>query len=424
MEYGSSYTPPLHNQHAPNHQRVESTDDDTVGMLSQAAPSYQYEAYRPPDQQFKSIDTSVTNRMYADISPLSARISTPPGFQPVPTSSSIGQATINYLPTTRTQQSPPASPGFRSRLFGSRNVPYQENVAWANSTQFRPTTVEVPDREYEAQIVDAGMAAAPSKQYFREARHVREPWSPGIWTRFPRKGLGALVLIVLLTAGSSTILFLSDGTRPENWKVGMDSVQPHVYVSIFEMIIILLNFCALAEGIVITFWHRLLQSTNLVDVHDMHDLSFLWPAIKRTSRLQFNAVATASILTAFSLSRGPFFQRAIILIDGRYQTNTTFVMLGIVVSLASVIAILPLYYGYWDFGRKVSLNPLEIARAFGAPLLDGLDGNLTSTGVEMERGAVTVKYGACERYGGEKVLRVEDAARVNIRAPWQGEIFG
>ena len=133
---------------------------------------------------------------------------------------------------------------------------------------------------------------------------------------------------------------------------------------------------------------------------------------------------SASILTVLSLSRGPFFQRAIVLIDNRYQTNPTFVVLGIIVSLTSTIAILPLFHGYWNLGRKVSLNPLEIARAFGAPLFDGLDGNVTLSDIEMERGDVGVKYGACERLDGEKVLRVEDVARVNIRAPWDGEIFG
>ncbi|KAJ4376198.1 hypothetical protein N0V83_001479 [Neocucurbitaria cava] len=297
MEYGNSYTRPSYSRDDSNHQRVESTDDDTVGMLSQAVPSSQYDAYASLNQQMKPADAPGPRRMSATISPLSAQESTPP------------QTDLANLPPHRFQQSPPASPGFRPRLFGARDsgvVPYQENVAWANSTQFRATNAsDAPKPDFGAQIAEANTSTTPSKQYFREARHFREPWRPGSWARLPLKGFGALALVVLLTL--------------------------------------------------------------------------------------------ASMSTALSLSRGPFFQRAILLTNGHYQANPTFVVLGIIASLTSVIAILPLYYGYWELGRKVSLNPLEIARAFGAPLFNGLDGNVTSTDIEMERGGVVVKYGACER---------------------------
>lgn len=165
------------------------------------------------------------------------------------------------------------------------------------------------------------------------------------------------------------------------------------------------------------------------------------------SRLHFNAVAIgkltflsqiiglgfwhvqlnrllASLFTALSFARGPLFQRSLILSNGIYRANNIFVALAIVMSLAGVFSILPLYYGFWELGRKVSLNPLEIARAFGAQLFDGLDGNMTARGIEIERGALQVRYGALERYGGEKLLRVEDSSRANVRTPRQGEIFG
>lgn len=99
-------------------------------------------------------------------------------------------------------------------------------------------------------------------------------------------------------------------------------------------------------------------------------------------------------------------------------------ILGILVSLSGVIAIFPLYQGYWELGRSVSLNPLEIARAFDAPLFDSLDGNMSARDIEIERGSVAVKYGAVERSGAEKLLRVEDTTRLSVRTPWEGEIFG
>lgn len=57
-------------------------------------------------------------------------------------------------------------------------------------------------------------------------------------------------------------------------------------------------------------------------------------------------------------------------------------------------------------------------------MFDGLDGNVTPQDIDFERGEVMVKYGALERYGCEKLLRVEETATSAVRAPWQGEIFG
>ena len=70
------------------------------------------------------------------------------------------------------------------------------------------------------------------------------------------------------------------------------------------------------------------------------------------------------------------------------------------------------------------MNPLEIARAFGAPLLDGMDGNVSAEMVTVERGGMAVRYGVVERYGDEKKLRVEEKARATVRMPWQGELLG
>jgi hypothetical protein len=107
-----------------------------------------------------------------------------------------------------------------------------------------------------------------------------------------------------------------------------------------------------------------------------------------------------------------------------YRTNRIFVILGVLVSLVGVAAIFPLYTGFWELGRKVSLNPLEIARAFGAPLLEGMDGNATPEVITIERGGMAVRYGALERFGDEKKLRVEETSRATVRMPWEGEIFG
>jgi hypothetical protein len=42
---------------------------------------------------------------------------------------------------------------------------------------------------------------------------------------------------------------------------------------------------------------------------------------------------------------------------------------AVAVGLAGVLAVLPLYVGWWELGRTPSLNPLETGVAMGAPLL-------------------------------------------------------
>ncbi|KAF2865479.1 hypothetical protein BDV95DRAFT_586487 [Massariosphaeria phaeospora] len=198
---------------------------------------------------------------------------------------------------------------------------------------------------------------------------------------------------------------------------------------------------ALADGLVIRVWRQLLQGTTLSSLHDTYDSANIWPAFKRIIRLQFNVVAVACLLAATSFLRGPLFQRSLTVSENGnnyssgstnpathpqavYRTDKALVISGIFLSIASVAAIIPLYAGFWDLGRKVSLNPLEIARAFGAPLMETLDGNATADMVTIERGDLAVRYGAVERHNSEKKLRVEMTRTATVRSPWQGEIFG
>jgi hypothetical protein len=170
----------------------------------------------------------------------------------------------------------------------------------------------------------------------------------------------------------------------------------------------------------------MLHGTTIAHIHDLYSCSSsLYTSLKLLLvKRQLNTVVLATLSSVLSLSRGPFFQQALTMQNDTYTLNTLFMALGLSVSLINVIAILPLYYGYWELGRRVSLHPLEIARAFGAPVLDGLDGNVGAADVEMARGHVGVRYGAVERNGEEKVLRVEDMRRGNVRMPKEGEIFG
>ncbi len=52
-----------------------------------------------------------------------------------------------------------------------------------------------------------------------------------------------------------------------------------------------------------------------------------------------------------------------------YQTDWKVACVAAAIALACSLAVAPLYMGWWELGRKPSLNPLETGVAMGAPLL-------------------------------------------------------
>jgi len=52
-----------------------------------------------------------------------------------------------------------------------------------------------------------------------------------------------------------------------------------------------------------------------------------------------------------------------------YSTNFWYMGGALASTLVCVLLVLPVYWGFWELGRKVSLNPIEIANAFQAPVL-------------------------------------------------------
>jgi hypothetical protein len=52
-----------------------------------------------------------------------------------------------------------------------------------------------------------------------------------------------------------------------------------------------------------------------------------------------------------------------------YTTNYGYMAGAIVATFVTVFLVLPVYWGFWQLGRKVTLGPLEIANAFNAPVI-------------------------------------------------------
>ena len=69
----------------------------------------------------------------------------------------------------------------------------------------------------------------------------------------------------------------------------------------------------------------------------------------------------------------------------------------------AAFAILPIFWGYWRLGLRVTMSPFEIAKAFEAPLLRSATSGSGSRGIERAMGDVQVRFGTADqrydRYG-------------------------
>jgi hypothetical protein len=83
-----------------------------------------------------------------------------------------------------------------------------------------------------------------------------------------------------------------------------------------------------------------------------------------------------------------------------YVTNYTFTIIAAAVSFLGILTVIPTFWGWWEDGREVSMSPLEIAKAFDAPLLAGADGNATVNEIIAQAGGRRVKYGEVVQPGG------------------------
>ncbi len=79
-----------------------------------------------------------------------------------------------------------------------------------------------------------------------------------------------------------------------------------------------------------------------------------------------------------------------------FLTNWAYVAASVVIGIMGVGSVLPLYNGWWRLGRSVTLNPLETATAFEAPLLRGVNSNAEAPQIAQEVGSTSVRYGVTE----------------------------
>jgi hypothetical protein len=79
-----------------------------------------------------------------------------------------------------------------------------------------------------------------------------------------------------------------------------------------------------------------------------------------------------------------------------FNSNMSYFAGAASVQLLAILAILITFWGFWDLGRSSSLSPLEIAKAFDAPLLSDVLSNSSGREIEKIEGGRKVRYGAID----------------------------
>lgn len=109
-----------------------------------------------------------------------------------------------------------------------------------------------------------------------------------------------------------------------------------------------------------------------------------------------------------------------------YKTSFAFLGGAIAVMLLAAILIVPLFHEFWLLGRPVSLSPLEIATAMGAPLLASVaSSNDTAREIMKAAGKQRVRYGEISEPGtGETVRRrIQFGQRDVVDRPVRGAVY-
>ncbi|OQV04508.1 hypothetical protein CLAIMM_09375 [Cladophialophora immunda] len=88
-----------------------------------------------------------------------------------------------------------------------------------------------------------------------------------------------------------------------------------------------------------------------------------------------------------------------------YHTDYLFLALATLASLLGIGSVLFTFHGFWRIGRRVSMSPIETAKAFNAPVLRSSDSNASAKALLNQVGNRQVKYGLVSgvevRGGGE-----------------------
>ncbi|CAN9375827.1 hypothetical protein CC77DRAFT_1021035 [Alternaria alternata] len=208
-----------------------------------------------------------------------------------------------------------------------------------------------------------------------------------------------------------THIKFSNDSRPDNWEVGesLDNITQIDQLEVKETINLEEQFGKPSTIGALTYIMNNLyaSSANLTYNNDTWDIvargasaqtTFYAQSDETLNRCWYNIsqgkddpavevlrkLNTLSFVTALYITGAPFSSKSL---DGdlgmanqtiiasvtgiveQYKTSYAYVAGALVATFVTVMLVLPVYWGFWQLGRKVTLGPLEISQAFGAPII-------------------------------------------------------
>lgn len=112
-----------------------------------------------------------------------------------------------------------------------------------------------------------------------------------------------------------------------------------------------------------------------------------------------------------------------------YTVKPLYGVAAIAVMLLNLSVIIPTFHGYWHLGRRTSLSPIEIAKAFNAELLSDVSGNMTIDQILAQQGRTKLRYGVRHDH---EVARLVNSSGLqslpkgvgHLSSQWQSNVTG
>ncbi|KFA60442.1 hypothetical protein S40285_08272 [Stachybotrys chlorohalonatus IBT 40285] len=97
--------------------------------------------------------------------------------------------------------------------------------------------------------------------------------------------------------------------------------------------------------------------------------------------------------------------------------------LSVAFTMAAVVGVGATMRGFWHLGRRVSLSPIEVGKAFRAPLFAGVGSNMPARDIVEQAGDFRVQYGVLSSADSHRGLELAIDAESSVMGPKRGEWY-
>jgi hypothetical protein len=107
-----------------------------------------------------------------------------------------------------------------------------------------------------------------------------------------------------------------------------------------------------------------------------------------------------------------------------YKSDYRYLIASTIITTTFVLLISTMFIGWWEMGRSFTMNPIEIAKAFDAPLMQGPGSNVTSSELVKSMGRREVRFGEVESdVDGRLKRKLKLADPVEVTKPRSGVLY-